>query len=158
MGQGEKKLVGIGGWLILILISLIGSLLLSVPSIVSEITLATSGGLIESLKTVGSDYYNPAAANLVIFEIVFNICLMLFFIFLLFLFFSKKKLFPKFMIVLYSVTLLINILDIFLFDWIFELPLQAGDQFNSLVRSAIACFIWIPYLLSSKRVKNTFVN
>ncbi|WP_409347219.1 DUF2569 family protein [Paenibacillus sp. MBLB4367] len=72
---------------------------------------------------------------------------------------AKKNIFPKLMIIFYSASLAIGLIDFLLMSLIpMASELQDGSSIKDIVRSAITCFIWIPYFRKSVRVANTFVK
>jgi hypothetical protein len=78
---------------------------------------------------------------------------------MVYLFFKKKKYFPKWYVGLVVVTIIFIILD----SLIIQSVLQTESAFDEeilkdLWRSVLSAFIWIPYMFVSKRVKATFVN
>jgi hypothetical protein len=73
------------------------------------------------------------------------------------LFFRKSALFPTFMIGMYLFGAMFLVIDVVAAAQIPEAA--ASDDLNGvrdLVRSLIACAIWIPYMRKSVRVRNTF--
>ena len=71
------------------------------------------------------------------------------------LFFQKRKSFPKWFIAFHSLYFLWICLRIV---WMFELSIEAVyKHVVELVRQTSTVVVWIPYMLRSKRVRNTFV-
>ena len=119
---------GLGGWMILIQIGLY----LSILSMLVD--------------TFGSP--------MDLFSLVWGLLMLGFTIFALVMMYTKKALFPKLMIILYSVGAVVQLAVIAI------LRIQ-GVEFNvalEIIKTAIPCLIWIPYLIRSKRVKATFIN
>ena len=76
-----------------------------------------------------------------------------------YLFFSKKKLFPKVYIGMILFTLVFIILDAFAVKMIIvDEPVFDPETLKELLQTVITALIWIPYMLISKRVKATFIN
>ncbi len=86
--------------------------------------------------------------------------LFLFFcIFILINFYRKKSTLPRLMIIFYSVSLIIGVIDYLL---VIQIPLASeledGSSLRDIVKSVITCAIWIPYFMKSERVHNTFIK
>jgi len=100
---------------------------------------------------------HPAAAALVFSEILMNTTFIVFLLFLNYQFFTRKRAFPISMIfyrIVHFGGLLVSHL---LFQELFKsADLSRGSA--AIGRSLIGAFIWIPYLLLSRRVKATFVR
>ncbi|WP_414859286.1 DUF2569 domain-containing protein [Paenibacillus haidiansis] len=102
------------------------------------------------------ELFHPLWKSLVIFETIYNISLILFCFYILISFYRKKSIVPLLMIIFYSASLVVTIID-YIFVY-FAFPGQAGSLIRDLVRPVITCLIWIPYFLQSERVKNTFIR
>ncbi len=93
------------------------------------------------------------------FELAYNILYLVFVILLCILFIKKRTSFPKLIIVMYIANLLIPVVDalgyyvVFSADQVFDL-----EDRKLIMRSLIGACIWIPYFITSKRVKNTFTR
>jgi hypothetical protein len=155
----QKTAQAIGGWLILVAIIVVLSplrLLLVVSPIYWKIV---ADGTWTALTTPGSANYNVALATFIAVEALVNGMIFLAGLYLIRQFFSKQKKFPKVFITLMGFQFIIQILD----AWIIHLILPAQNAFDpetmaEMGRTVIACAIWIPYMLTSQRVKETFIN
>lgn len=152
----EKKPNGLGGWLILPAIGVILGpfmLLVSIPSIFPE------HAVWKLATTPGTELYHPLLGPLIIFEAVASIGFLIAYLLLAFWFFNKSRHFPKGFIIILCASALFHFVDITIAGFI---PAVAKSpniiDFKPLIKSIIACAIWIPYFLVSVRVKNTFVN
>ncbi|WP_213505945.1 DUF2569 domain-containing protein [Paenibacillus faecis] len=150
---------GLGGWLVLVQISLYATILM----LLARIREYVSGFLLNPeswsvLTTPSSPAYHPLWGPAIIFEAVYFVSMFIFCIMILIMFYSKKRVLPRLMIIAYSAGLLFGIIDTVL---IFQIPMPAGmldaSSIREVVKSAIICAIWIPYFLKSERVKNTFI-
>lgn len=102
---------------------------------------------------------DPGLGGLIQFEAIGNIVLLALSLFLAFLFFSKKKQFPKWFIGITLGTLGFIAIDTLSAPLLTDaLSYSEPAHFKDLVQTAIGAAIWIPYMLKSRRVKNTFVN
>ena len=100
-------------------------------------------------------YYNVFMG----YEIASNAILVMSSIVLVYLFFSRRKSFPKLYIVFMVATVVLLLLDI----WFSKILHPTKPMFNidntvNLIARLIALAIWLPYLLTSKRVKATFIR
>lgn len=150
---------GLGGWLIIPLIGLIIAPIRILLSLFQEYLPIFQNGSWDILIDPTSDYYHPLWGPLVVSEMVINIGFAIFCGYLIYLFFAKHRLFPKLYIIYLSTNLVFIISDTYLASLI---P-GVVDQRNSgidreLIRTITTAAIWIPYFLTSKRVKNTFVE
>ena len=92
-------------------------------------------------------------------EMVGNTLFMMAWIYMAYLFFSKRNAFRKW----YAAVSILTVVFIVL-DAVWASNIIAGqrafdpDTARELGRSLAACFIWVPYLFISQRSKQTFVN
>lgn len=149
---------GIGGWLILVSFAIVWSAIkLSIGAKQSISIFGTNE--YKLLTTKGSEYYMPEYTTILNFEAIANIILLIGILIVLIFFFMQKRLFPK----LYMGFILLN-LTILLIDTAlaFQLKIITVDMKSEMqlgiVRSIIYACIWIPYMIKSVRVKNTFVK
>lgn len=151
--------VGLSGWLILVCIQLIASPIRLVTYVSQTYPPLFRDGTWEKLTTPGPLPYHPFWGPLLISEVVVNLVFIGVGIVLLVLFFNKSWRFPR-----VYVTFLVSNLAFITVDALAvkivvpEIPLLDGDTMREFLRSVVAAMIWIPYVLSSKRVKNTFVR
>lgn len=161
--MGNSNLKGIGGWLILVLIGLIMTLI----SIV--VTLKDSMNLFQpevwhTITTYGSDAYHPLFGAWVIYDTIFNAFIIIFIICLLVLMFKKSRLFPKFMIFYFISAIFLQGIDYYLsYTVLTDLPkvseaLGVYPSIDGVFRALVSSAIWVPYFIKSKRVKVTFLN
>lgn len=149
---------GLGGWLILIGLGLVLTpfLLLGQLNLYKEIF---SNGTWEALTLRSSDLYHPLFGVFMCFELLGNCVFLIAYICLAFLFFKKKRIFPR----LWIITALSNLAFI-LIDGLFGKvvfpndPMFDQETLGEVVKQAISCAIWIPYMFKSVRVRNTFVR
>ena len=149
---------GLGGWLILVAIGLIVTPIKLGLLMINTFVPLFKDGTMQALTTPGSEHYHPLWTLIVGYEMVGNSLFALCFIGLTVLFFSRSRRFPR----LYIVAVLAN-LAFLLGDGLIgsQIPaLASSDNIESvgeIAKSLVACCIWVPYMLVSKRVKNTFV-
>lgn len=155
----EENVEGIGGWLVLVALGVVFSPIRIVLELFSIYSGLFSDGTWEFLTTPSTELYHPLWAPIILGELFINGALVLAWIVAIFLFFSKKRIFPKWYIGILLFTLVFIILDAFAIKVVLPSePAFDDETAKELVRSIIASLIWIPYMLVSKRVKATFIK
>nr|WP_154958346.1 DUF2569 domain-containing protein [Paenibacillus xylanexedens] len=150
---------GLGGWLILIQIGLWFSLVMLLAQISQSVLPILNTETWEILTSKDSGYYHPLWGPMIIFEAIYNILFLLFTVYVIVAFYRKKSILPRLMIIFYSLSLTVGIVDSLLLSQIpMARELADGSSIRDIARSAIACAIWIPYFRKSERVQNTFVR
>ena len=149
---------GLGGWLILVGIAIVLTPLMMLFGLSQTFPPLFNDGVWQALTTPGSEQYRPGFAALVVFEIAMNVAIIVVTIFSIALFFRKSMRVPRWYIGILLAGLASLIFDLIGVRMVLpDIPMDVGTM-RDLVRSAIACAIWIPYMLVSVRVKNTFVQ
>lgn len=97
-GIGEEPLEGIGGWLWLVALGIVASPLRIIFLIFPLYSEIFKDGSWEILTSSGTEAYHPMWAPIILAEMTINAALVLTWIFVGFLFFLKKAVFPKFYI------------------------------------------------------------
>ncbi|MEK4661734.1 DUF2569 domain-containing protein [Priestia sp. FSL H7-0729] len=150
---------GLGGWLILIQIGLFLTVILLAVQLFQQIIPTFTTETWEMLTFKQSDYYHPLWGPVLIFEMVYNTLFLLFSVYTIFAFYSKKAILPRLMIIFYGLSLIVGIIDYLL---LLQIPLakelEDGSSIRDIAKSVITCAIWIPYFIKSERVHNTFVR
>jgi len=155
----EKKLNGLGGWLTLVGLGIIISPFSLGAWIFSMYSDVFSNGSFYILTTPGTDAYNILWMPLLIGEMLINIILVAAWLFIGFLFFSKKINFPKWYIGILIFSLVFIVLDAFAIKLVLpDEPIFDPDTIKEFSKNLLSALIWIPYMLMSKRVKLTFVK
>lgn len=155
----EKSLEGLGGWLVLVGLGIIISPLRIIGQIFPVYSEMFSNGSWAALTTPGTEAYNPLWAPILFGEMVINGGLVLAWIFIAFLFFSKKSGFPKWYIGILLFTLVFILIDALVIKTLLpNEPVFDPETIKEVGRSLVVTLIWVPYILVSKRVKATFVK
>jgi len=155
----EKNLEGLGGWLILVGIGIIFSPLKIIASTFPIYSDLFSSGNWEMVTTPGSEAYNPLWAPILLGEIFINCTLVIAWVFIAFLFFSKKSLFPKWYIGILLFTSAFILVDALAIKAVMpNEPVFDPYTLKEFGRTIIIAIIWVPYMLVSKRVKATFIE
>ena len=155
--NGNEVKSGLGGWLILVGFGVVLSPLMVLSQLSTFVTLFKDGSY-ALLSTPGGAGYTPFFSSLLWIEIILNALIFFASFYLIFLFFSKKKLFPKFYIWLLVGSLVFVVLDAWLAMLVFNFESLDPTVVKDIVRPLVATIIWVPYMLKSKRVKATFVE
>lgn len=103
----------------------------------------------------------PKLDSLIIFEAVSSIGLFIFTIVAGVCFFRKKRQTPKMIITWISLVVAYSIIDVIAGIMIFEKTLQKLEELignTSVITYIVIALYLIPYMIFSKRVKNTFVR
>jgi len=80
-------------------------------------------------------------------------------LYLVYLFFTKNRFFPKFYILIAISSIIFIIIDAWLVTKVLPSePMLDEETMRELTRALISAAIWVPYMLVSKRVKATFVE
>ena len=118
-----------------------------------------SDGTFGLLTNPDSEYYTPYLGTYIVAEIFFNAAIILVSIYLIYLFFTKHYLFPKLYILVLAGSAIFIFIDAWVGTFFFpDEPMMDEDIAREFGRVLIGAFIWIPYMLVSKRVKLTFVE
>lgn len=145
--SGEQNLQGIGGWLILLAAGLALSPLGILATLGADLTVVLTG------EAMGAFVHHETLAGLLAFDTLTNLAILAGLIALNFLFYRKKKNFPRWMIGFLVARFI-------LVAAIHQVIIGQVPTYNSVVaiESILAAVAGIPYLLLSRRVKQTFVN
>jgi len=161
INEASKKYNQIGGWLVLIAIGLV----LTPFRVFYELIINAEE--FYGIHTWNYIFQEHRSFNefflslLIVFELIYNSIFIVFTIFLIILFFKRRSIVPRMMIIFYASTFLIITLDTFVaFGLNAELYSEAEkvQAFKDISRSFFSAVIWIPYFLISKRVKATFTE
>lgn len=167
-----RGIEGLGGWLAILQILLYGSLFSLLLQLLISYS-AMNGDAWNVLALETSEHFVAAWRNAVTFEVGSSLFQIGLIVYVLFMFYGKKRLLPKLMIVYFPIVFLLNLADYYLLHQaeaalaLVELPEALSVRSTgtdkvfasrALFRSFAGCLIWIPYFLKSERVENTFVR
>ena len=158
-----EKYQGLGGWLILVALGLISAPLMIGWALYQDfLPLVLEAQVWETLTSPGSPIYSSLWKPTLMMEVTVNIVFFVWTIYLLVLFFRRSAHFPKLYVIFLAVNLLFLVIDdVLLFQIRRQLPIlteTVGEQKFSSLSAVLPTVIWIPYILNSKRVKQTFIN
>jgi len=149
----------IRGWLILPAIGLIVNPVRLLILVAKDLWPEFSGETWTILTTPGTRAYHPLWGPVLIFELVGNIVFVIGSILIAVFFFQKRKFVPKLIIVFLLSNLAFVAVDHLGANAIPFIANQSdAKSLKEIVRVVIACSIWVPYFLRSKRVKGTFIR
>jgi hypothetical protein len=149
----------IGGWLIVIAIGLILSLLQNLTNMLQVLAPLGRGFVWTRLTDPTSPVYHPYWKTVIIYDAVAGCLYVIMNFVAIILFFGKRRLFPKLTIAFIPSIFVLSLIGYYLTGLIpavADKPAYAAQGHELIVRF-IALHVWIPYLLVSKRVKATFV-
>jgi len=153
------QLKGLGGWLILVGFGLIFGLLRLIVALNAAFKPYIDTDLLDKLTNPNSASYIPNFNILFYSETVISIFFILMFIYLIYLYFTKNKKFPKYYIFITLFIILYIPLDSYITSVIFsDSKVWTGETVKSIFQALFSGAIWIPYMLKSKRVRNTFIE
>lgn len=154
MINSKHEALKIGGWLYLPIFMLIITQFVMIPKLLIYIKWITNGTY-ALLTTPGTNNYIASFRLLSTAEFIIIFSELLLPSFLLYKIFRKRKSAPALMI-LYLMYLII--IKLILFYLLTHRGGESPSMGMGLIRSILSGFIWIPYFINSKRVKNTFIN
>jgi hypothetical protein len=145
-------LEGLSGWLIVVGLGLVLGPI-RIVSLIYTVNLPFLFG--HNNQPLLASY--PATELLVSAEVVMNFLFVIILLFLNYLFFARKRIFPAWMIAYRILNLFLLTINHILF--LVFAPLNGSSRgVSSIVRSILGACILIPYLLVSRRVKATFTR
>ncbi|OJI07304.1 hypothetical protein BK005_01915 [bacterium CG10_37_50] len=159
-----NKFKGLNGWLAVVGLALFISVGFSIYGIAESVSLFTSGA-VEYVSNPTSDVYIPGYAGLLKFELILDMLFLLAGFYLIYLYFKRNKLFPKYYILFLVSGAIYMIIDYLIFTS-FNFPFEVREEMNQLIseqgsevaRTVIGAIIWGTYMVKSKRVKATFIE
>ncbi len=156
--SSDARLQGLRGWLIFVAIGLCLQPLVLVKTLADNLG-AFKPETWQALTTPGSRAYHPLWAPLLVAEVAVNVALLLGSGLLLYLFFTKKRIFPKAVIAFMVANLVVVLGDQAAVSAIPQARAQVGpNEYRQIGRAAVAAAIWVPFFLRSKRVPAPLVN
>ncbi len=152
----RQRYTSLGGWLVIPLFGLFTAPVTRIYQVIKELLPAINPSVIDKFTNPESYLYNPALAYIIYGEFIFNIAFSIFAVIILYYMFKLKKEAPRLFIIYIIGNLVFILLDSLSVALV--APAQSGSFFTRDMLSAIiAVAIWVPYFLTSDRVKGTFV-
>lgn len=150
-----KDPVGIGGWLILIIIGYFAGIFEGLELLIRFYEYYIKGKINLFLDS-SCEYYNPRIVNVIKLEVIISIIIIVASILALVLIFLRKRAYPKYAIGFILFSDLIGI-GCIIFGSRSGLHIESID-IARLIVSMLCSIIWIIYFVKSKRVKNTCIE
>jgi hypothetical protein len=154
----DPKLNGLGGWLVLVGIGLVLSpcrLLFRIDHSIGSFSLWKW----HALTNPDGMSYQPIWGPLLTLELLGQLTILTLEIFVIILFFQKRRIFPRWFITLLAVNALLVVGDAIGVQFLKTVSAATTTNLvGSIAQSFIGCCIWIPYMLTSLRVKTTFTR
>ncbi|NIX76592.1 DUF2569 domain-containing protein [Microvirga sp. c23x22] len=91
------------------------------------------------------------------FEIVVSTVFLGLALWLIYLLIKHRRAYPKLFIWTLAGQSAFLVVDCTIAFIVFDLPFEP-DDYKAIFKSLLVCLVWIPYMLHSKRVRNTFIN
>ena len=156
--SNKKEPLPIGGLLFLVAIGVVFAPLRVLHLIVTTYPTIFSDGTWEALTSQNSEFYSPFWGPVLIGELTVNVVFLVVGVYMAYLFFTKKAVFPKWYFGLALFSSAFIILDAYLVSLIMpEIEMFDSDTQKEFFRSLFSLLVWSPYLLFSQRAKDTFV-
>jgi len=150
---------GIGGWLLLPALGIVISPIRVTVEMFHSMLPVLKPGVWQALTDPASDAFHPLLPPLIQFEAVANVLLVVLAVVTAICFFAKKRSAPRVFIAFLGLSLAVQAVD---WAWAAQLParFQADEagSWKELAKAAVACAVWVPYFLLSRRVANTFTR
>jgi transglutaminase-like putative cysteine protease len=147
---------GVRGWLILVGTGLVARTGIELKSLFTDYGMVWDLSKWNQFTVPGSENYDPLWAPILLFEVAFTILLPMLSILALTLMFQRRWVFPRIMIAIFLLTIAFKVIDSALASQIpFLVKLQTTPD-TEMGQVFLQAFIWIPYMLYSKRVRATF--
>ena len=157
--NGNEVRNGLGGCLILVGFGVVFTPVRILYGLVTHHWPMFYDGSYEIVTTPGTEFYHPFWSTFLWGEITINALFFFASLFLVFLFFTERKSFPKFFIWFLVSYLAFMIIDAMLIKVVApnEVIFDAGIL-EAIGKVILVVLIFVPYMLISKRVRVTFVN
>ncbi len=157
--NSESKARDIGGLLILVAIGVVVSPLRILHFLSTVYPPIFTDGTWGALANEASPTYLPLWGSLILAEILINAFVLMASVYLAFLFFNKKAKFPSWYAGIALFSLGFILVDAYMVTLIIpEIPMFDNETTSEVLKASISCLVWMPYLLLSKRSKETFVR
>lgn len=152
----ERNISGIGGWLLVAIVALFVFMVLNMVDLYEIVALVNSQEF-QAVKDPGSISYQPYWMHLVTYDIFFYITAILFILLIGFSIIRRSRRFKSFCVALLLFNVFANIAGLVLYKIAIPSVDVQASVFSIVLALALAG-IWIPYVIKSKRIRNTFIR
>ena len=148
---------GLGGWLIVPAIGLVLTVFKILAYFGVQVAPLVADGTYGQLTTPGSELYHPLWLPLLLLEGGGNGVLLAMALAAICLYFMRSRWFPR-MHIAFMLTNAVLMLVLFFMGAKIPALMEVHDvqAVGDMTRGLVAAAIWVPYMLTSKRVRNTF--
>jgi hypothetical protein len=153
----EPQYNGLEGWLLIIQILVVGSLIRDIFSFCEDMPLILSTNNWALLSDPASADFNPFKSVCILIATLFDALNIVMRVLLSLLFFKKKRLYPSLFICVIWGSFLWNTTDTVLASTLIN-EATTVKAIAQLTRGFLFSMLWTLYILKSKRVRNTFIN
>lgn len=160
--KDKTELRGLGGWLVLIAVGVTIAPFLNVVTDFNTFYTSFDAEAWSALTNSNSAAYNPYFASYFSLGVIISVIIDAYLFYLMYLFYKESSSFPSLYIKLIFAVFIFIILDLVVASLIFP-SLTTSDLLDlptikGIFQSIFAILVWVPYMMKSVRVKNTFVN
>ena len=148
---------GIGGWLVLMAIGLVVQPFRLLGFLAQGLK-TLEGDTWRRLTTPSSPAYHPAWGAVIVVELLANVAFLAGACVLLYLFFTKRALFPKVAVGFLAASAIFQVAELAVGYALLGNAAATGKDIGPMMLVVLSAVIWTLYLLQSRRVANTFVN
>ena len=155
----DAALTGLGGWLILVGLGILGSAAKNAFELTATYVPLFAGARWSAITTPGTESYNPDLALFAAFEAGALAVLLAVNLYVIYLFFARKRRFPRAFMALLGISLTFSLADLAAFAWL--VPGQEVFDDASVATVAGGVFslaLWGAYMVRSRRVRLTFTR
>jgi transglutaminase-like putative cysteine protease len=156
----DSALAGLGGWLILVGIGLVGGMFI-LPARIAKLSPVYSSERWRIITDSADARYNAMLPPILLFELFTSITVLILLILLTISFFRKRRIFPILFITFLILQFVFAALDAILVGYMHRNSVMTHSNAVSTAALGplmISLVLWTLYMLRSRRVKLTFVN
>jgi len=155
----DRDLNGIKGWLVIVAIGVFITPIRMTYELFPYFSTLFENDFLREITNKASSSYNPLLSAVIVGEGITNILMLCGSLYVARLFMTKNYLFPRAFIIFTLAVVAIVPLDGWMIHSLLpQIPVFDNETENSFMRTLVSAFIWIPYMLKSRRVECTFIE